>query len=122
MEETRGITVKVALALHTQAKADQEARRMTMSEYITMVLEEHFNPNHKMKGGDDMKKDTRTMAFQIDEVLFQRIKDYLHRTGLSQKSFVVGLIEHALSEAEAGLEGIAPQSNNDTGDGPDITG
>jgi len=49
---------------------------------------------------------TRTMAFQIDETLFQRIKAHLERetarTGrkLTQREFVLGLIERALDEAE----------------------
>ena len=98
MDETRGITVKIDAALHAGAKADQEARGMTMSQYITMVLEEHFT---EKKGIENMNGNTRTMAFQVDEALFQRIKAHLHRTGLSQKNFVIGLIEQALTEAEA---------------------
>ena len=49
---------------------------------------------------------TRTMAFQIDETLFQRIKAHLERetarTGhkLTQREFVLGLIEQALDKAE----------------------
>ncbi len=49
---------------------------------------------------------TKTLAFQIPEELFNRIKDHLdrekERTGrkLSQKDFVIGLIERALEEAE----------------------
>ena len=49
---------------------------------------------------------TRTMAFQISEELFQRIKAHLERetarTGrkLTQRDFVLGLIEAALNEAE----------------------
>ena len=35
----------------------------------------------------------RTMAFQVPEELFQRIKDYLHRNNMSQKEFVLGLIQ-----------------------------
>jgi predicted DNA binding CopG/RHH family protein len=98
MDETRGITVKIDAALHAEARADQEANGMTMSQYITMVLEEHFS---EKKGCDNMNGNTRTMAFQVDEALFQRIKAHLHRTGLSQKNFVIGLIEQALAEAEA---------------------
>ena len=54
----------------------------------------------------------RTMAFQVSEEFFQRIKDYLlqyeqtYGKRLSQKEFVIGLIEQALAEAEASL---APQ-------------
>lgn len=49
---------------------------------------------------------TKTLAFQIPEALFTRIKDHLERekrrTGkrLSQKDFVIGLIERELDEAE----------------------
>ena len=38
MEETRGITVKIAADLHARAKADQEARALTMNQYITLLL------------------------------------------------------------------------------------
>lgn len=49
---------------------------------------------------------TRTMAFQISEDLFQRIKDYLARESerqgrkVTQREFVLGLIEDALRQAE----------------------
>jgi predicted DNA-binding protein len=98
MEETRGITVKVPAELHNRVRTEQESLEMTMSSYITMVLEEHFNPNRK--GGNSMNS-TRTLAFQVSEELYQRIKDHLARNpGLTQKSFVIGLIEQALKEAE----------------------
>ena len=53
-----------------------------------------------------MSGNTRTMAFQIPEELFQRIKAHLEResqrTGrkYTQREFVLGLIEEALNEAE----------------------
>lgn len=53
-----------------------------------------------------MTGNTRTMAFQIPEELFQRIKAHLERetirTGhkLTQREFVLGLIETALNKAE----------------------
>jgi predicted DNA binding CopG/RHH family protein len=98
MEETCGITVKVPAALHSRVRTEQESLEMTMSSYITMVLEEHFNPDRK--GGNNMNG-TRTLAFQVSEELLQRIKDHLARNpGLTQKSFVIGLIEQALKEAE----------------------
>ena len=109
MEETRGITVKVAADLHARAKADQETRGLTMSQYITLVLEEHFN----RKEGTNMSKETRTMAFQVEDELFQRIKNHLTRTGLTQKAFVLGLIEQALFDAELHLlEGEVPESES----------
>ena len=72
--------------------------------------------------------DKRTLAFQVSEKLYQRIKDHLtrekERTGkrLSQRDFVLGLIEQALEEAEARDEvvehpgGADPQEPEDTGE------
>ena len=66
---------------------------------------------------------TRTMAFQIGEDLFQRIKAHLERetprTGrkLTQRDFVLGLIEEALNEAERQVDPgpcEAAETGNDT--------
>ena len=35
----------------------------------------------------------RTLAFQVPEEQFQKIKDYLQRNNMTQKEFVIGLIE-----------------------------
>ena len=43
---------------------------------------------------------TRTIAFQVPEELFQKIKDYLQRNNMTQKEFMLGLIE---SEIERDL-------------------
>ena len=53
---------------------------------------------------------TRTIAFQVSEELYQRIKEYLNRyqevygRKLTQREFMLQLIEDALSEAEAEFE------------------
>lgn len=49
----------------------------------------------------------RTLAFQVPEELFQRIKDYLQRNNVSQKQFVIGLIEAELNREQTELEGLA---------------
>ena len=55
-----------------------------------------------------MTEKNRTMAFQIPEELFQRIKRHLEReslrTGrkLTQRDFVLGLITQALDTARCG--------------------
>ena len=62
----------------------------------------------------------RTMAFQISEELFQRIKAHLERetahTGkkLTQRGFVLSLIETALDEAERALATEAPSGPCET--------
>ena len=66
---------------------------------------------------------TRTMAFQISEELFLRLKAHLDRetarTGrkLTQREFVLGLIEQALNEAEreAQADTALPEDMEDHG-------
>ena len=59
----------------------------------------------------------RTLAFQVSEEFFQRIKDYLARyeevygRKLSQRQFVIELIEQALEEADEEFE--AARSDED---------
>ena len=38
----------------------------------------------------------RTLAFQVSEELFDRIKDYLNRHHMTQRQFMLGLIEAEL--------------------------
>lgn len=130
MADTKGISVQVPVDLHTRVKAEQEQLELTMSQYIEQVLEEHFTPKSDEKGGNKMNGDTRTLAFQVSEELFQRVKDYLskHRH-LTQKSFVIGLIEAELDqfeETEARIaqrldtrDGVLPQGGGDQEGGGD---
>jgi len=66
---------------------------------------------------------TRTMAFQISEELFNRIKAHLERetarTGrkLTQREFVLGLIEEALEAAER-QAGVSPCEDDAPQDEP----
>lgn len=46
----------------------------------------------------------RTLAFQVPEDLFNRIKDYLHRNNMTQRQFVLGLIETELDREQAERE------------------
>lgn len=71
---------------------------------------------------------TRTLAFQIDETLFQRIKDHLVREStrlgrnFTQREFVIGLIEQALAEAESDAQGgpnASPAGLSEAPEGPD---
>ena len=63
---------------------------------------------------------TKTLAFQVSEELYNRIKEHLERekqrTGkkLSQKDFVIGLIERELEEAER--RETAPQEGENHAD------
>ena len=97
--ETKGITCKIPLDLHEQISEEMRESGRTVSQYMEMIIREH------LEGGSSMSK-TRTMAFQVSEELFQKIKEYLARyeeiyhRKLTQRDFGLGLIESALEEAE----------------------
>ncbi len=95
MENRKNLCAMIPESLHTQARTEQEKLELTLSQYVEMVFKEHFE-----MGGKAMDGKTRTLAFQVSEELFGRIKGHLKKTGLSQKDFVISLIEQALAEAE----------------------
>ena len=109
MAEKKNLCAMLPIELHNQVSRVKEAAGQTTSEYITQLLIEYYKMK---KDGGTAAMATRTMAFQIPEELFQRIKAHLERetarTGrkLTQRDFVLGLIEEALNEAEreAGVE------------------
>lgn len=93
MENRKNLCAMIPESLHTRVRTEQEQMELTLSQYVEMVLKEHF------EGGKVMANGTRTLAFQVSEELFMRIKEHLKKTGQSQKDFVIGLIEKALDEA-----------------------
>ena len=64
-----------------------------------------------------MTGDTRTLATQIPEELFERLKAYLKKNGLKQRQFIIGLIEDALEEDK--VEDTAEQPETEEPDEPD---
>ena len=46
-----------------------------------------------------MGNTNRTIAFQVPEEIFDRLKNYLAKNGLKQKDFILGLIERELNDA-----------------------
>ena len=99
----KGITVKVDAALHAEVSAFIREHGMTMSEFVASALDNELHPKITEKEGDNMAN-TRTVAFQVPEELFQRIKDYLHRNNMTQKQFLLGLIERELDREQVARE------------------
>ena len=103
MEPSKNLCAQLPLSLHNRVREEREKAGQTLSAYITEVLTQYYDK----KKEDKAMEYTRTLAFQIPEELFFRIKDHLDRetkrTGkkLTQKEFILGLIERALEEAEA---------------------
>lgn len=122
--EKKGITVKIDADLHAEIREYLERHEgMTMAEFITLAVDDELHPKIQQKEGNNMGN-MRTMAFQVPEELFQRIKDYLHRNNMSQKEFVLGLIETELDReqteresqinAESSTEDICEETDEET--------
>lgn len=114
MEQTKGLSCQIPESLHARVTAERIAANQSLSEYITDLLINYYE-----NGGKNDMAQTRTMAFQIDEDLFQRIKDYLARESerqgrkVTQREFVLGLIEDALRQAEQEAADAAPDAPDD---------
>lgn len=128
MPETKNLCAQINLDLHRKISEAREQAGQTTSQYITALITEYFKL--KETGGNDtmITGKNRTLAFQIDEELFQRIKNHLDRESarlgrkFTQREFVLDLIEQALAEAEAGLEAspdTAPVSPSEAPEEPD---
>ena len=115
--ETKGVTCKIPLDLHNRITEEIRQNESTMSKFIEQIILEHY-----AKGVTTMGK-TRTMAFQVSEELFQQIKEYLARyeqtyhRKLSQKEFVISLIEQALAEADEEFAAAEAAAAEDLSDG-----
>ncbi len=94
-DEKKGITVKIDAGLHAEVRQFIEENGMTMAEFVSQALYNELHPKIQPQEVKYMGS-TRTMAFQMPEELFQRLKDYLHRHNITQKQFVLGLVEAEL--------------------------
>lgn len=91
--EKKGITVKVDAELHAEVRQYLEENGLTMAEFVVKSLRDELYPKFtEEKSMGNM----RTLAFQVPEELFRKIKDYLQRNNLTQKEFVIGLIENEI--------------------------
>jgi len=94
--ETKNLCAKIPIELHAKVSKGKEESGLTLNEYVNEILTEFYN---NQKGGKDMSETTRTLAFQVSEDLFDKLKLHLKRIKISQKDFVIGLIMQALEEA-----------------------
>ncbi|MEA5085244.1 MAG: 4-oxalocrotonate tautomerase [Lachnospiraceae bacterium] len=97
MKETKSLCAKIPIELHNRVRTSQEESGLTLNQYVEKLLIEYY----QMKEGKSMAQ-TRTLALQISEELFLRIKNHLDKNPqLTQKAFITDLIIKALDEAES---------------------
>ena len=98
MAEMKNICGKIPVELHEKVRAEIEEKETSTQIFIRQVIEEHFN-SLENKGEEGMEK--RTLAVQVTEELFQRVKWAISKEGVKQKDFIIRIIEKAVEEVEA---------------------
>ena len=112
MPDMKGITVKIPADLHAELKAYIEAHGMTTGEFIAQAVDNELHPKIQIKEEQPMEN-MRTLAFQVPESLFQRVKAYLERNHMTQKQFVIGLIEDELEQDETQHQAEHPEEQEE---------
>ena len=95
--EMKNICGKIPVELHEKLKLEVEELGISIPKYIEMVIEEHMT----RKGEKTNMADLRTVAVQVTEDLFSRLKAVLARNGMKQNDFLIGIIDVAIEKEEA---------------------
>ena len=86
------------MELHEKVRAEIEEKETSTQIFIRQVIEEHFN---RLEGKGEESMEKRTLAVQVTEELFQRVKWAVTKEGIKQKDFIIRIIEKAVEEVEA---------------------
>ena len=115
MADKKNLCAQIDTALHMRVRQEQERSGSTLSEFVEQLITDYY----KMKEGTKMTGDMRTMAIQLPEELFERLKAYLKRNNLKQRQFIIGLIEDALEQDEEDTTAQAGSENASDTEEPD---
>ena len=103
MAEMKNICGKIPVELHEKVRAEIEEKETSTQIFIRQVIEEHFN---RLEGKGEESMEKRTLAVQVTEELFQRVKWVVAKEGIKQKDFIIRIIEKAVEEVEAKWQGL----------------
>ena len=99
MAEMKNICGKIPMDLHEKVREEIELTESSTQKFLQQVIEEHFN---RLEGkGEISMGAVRTVAVQVSEELFQRLKVVIGQKHMKQKDFLIQIIEVALEKAEA---------------------
>ena len=98
MTEMKNICGKIPVELHEKVRAEIEEKETSTQIFIQQVIEEHFN---RLEGKGEESMEKRTLAVQVTEDLFQRVKWAVAKEGIKQKDFLIRIIEKVVEEVEA---------------------
>ena len=99
MAEMKNICGKIPMDLQEKVREEIELTESSTQKFLQQVIEEHFN---RLEGkGEISMGAVRTVAVQVSEELFQRLKVVIGQKHMKQKDFLIQIIEEALEKAEA---------------------
>ena len=97
IQHTKNLCAQIPLELHKKVCESKEQSGLTLNQYVTQLITEYY----ELKEMKPTMAQTRTLALQISEELFARIKKYVEKTPhLTQKALITELITKALDELE----------------------
>ena len=112
MAEMKNICGKIPVELHEKVRAEIEEKDTSTQIFIQQVIEEHFN---RLEGKGEESMEKRTLAVQVTEELFQRVKWAVTKEGIKQKDFIIRIIEKSVEEVEAKWKELEqPEENAET--------
>ena len=98
MAEMKNICGKIPMDLHEKVREEIELTESSTQKFLQQVIEEHFN---RVEGkGEISMGAVRTVAVQVSEELFQRLKVVIGKKHMKQKAFLIQIIEEALEKVE----------------------
>lgn len=107
MAQTKNICGKIPLELHEQVRQEIEQSEISTQIFLQRVIEEHF----LRKGESPMT--ARTIAVQVTEELFQRMKAVVAHKECRQKDFLIRIIEQAIEAEEEKMRWEAAGESED---------
>lgn len=97
MAEMKNICGKIPMDLHEKVREEIELTESSTQKFLQQVIEEHFN---RVEGkGEISMGAVRTVAVQVSEELFQRLKVVIGKKHMKQKDFLIQIIEEALCQS-----------------------
>ena len=115
MADKKNLCAMIPADLHARVRLEQEQSGKTLSEFVEQLITDYY----KMKENVKMTGDMRTMAIQLPEELFERLKAYLKKNNLKQRQFIIGLIEDALEQDEEDTAAQADSEGSSETEEPD---
>ena len=98
MAEMKNICGKIPMDLHEKVREEIELTESSTQKFLQQVIEEHFN---RVEGKGEISMGVvRTVAVQVSEELFQRLKVVIGKQHMKQKDFLIQIIEEALEKVE----------------------